>query len=347
MPILDGGAPDSLARCEGAGPRVLADGVVQDAPQHAEARGQAWVRQTLTRVFGYTKIIDSMSLTKTRDPRWLCLSIACVALLSVAWPFAARAGAKESKERAAKTACLAGDYAKGVALLAELYVSTNDINHLFNQGRCFEQNGRYEEAITRFREYQQKNADIGNPPDVDADRHIQKCQSILDKQKPASTLAPTAAATPVPSASTPTKSEAEVKPAPVEASPTAEPKMAIVESASPSSRGRSLRITGITTAAVGVVGVATGVILNLKANSLAKDLEAANGSATTLYSRSTESSRSTYRTFGWVAYGAGAACLAGGAVMYFVGLSQKNEAQLTFMPALVADRVGAVLEGAF
>jgi len=51
----------------------------------------------------------------------------------------AQAGGKESKERAAKTACQSGDAAKGVALLAELYVDTNDITFLFNQGRCFEQ----------------------------------------------------------------------------------------------------------------------------------------------------------------------------------------------------------------
>ena len=73
----------------------------------------------------------------------------------------AQAGSRESKERAAKTACLSGDAAKGVALLAELYVDTNDIIYLFNQGRCFEQNGRYADAIIRFREYQGKNRDAG------------------------------------------------------------------------------------------------------------------------------------------------------------------------------------------
>jgi hypothetical protein len=96
-----------------------------------------------------------------------------------------------------------------------------------------------------------------------------------------------------------------------------------------------------------VGGIATGVILNLKANSLAKNLEAASGSSTTLYSRSTESSRSTYQTLGWVAYGAGAACLAGGAVLYLLGHSQGQNAQVAFVPAVGAGHVGAALQGAF
>jgi hypothetical protein len=109
---------------------------------------------------------------------------------------AAYAGARESKERAAKTACLSGDVAKGVALLAELYVSTRDVIYLFNQGRCFEQNGQYKEAIVRFREYQRKNADAGNPLDAEAKKHIADCKTLLDEQKPDVTPSPLPAAAP-------------------------------------------------------------------------------------------------------------------------------------------------------
>jgi hypothetical protein len=47
----------------------------------------------------------------------------------------AHAGDKEDDERAAKTACLSGDHANGVAILAELYVKTNNPTFIFNQGR--------------------------------------------------------------------------------------------------------------------------------------------------------------------------------------------------------------------
>lgn len=59
----------------------------------------------------------------------------------------ARADSLADRERAARTACLAGDYRKGVALLVELFVETKDRTHIFNQARCFEQNGQDEQAI--------------------------------------------------------------------------------------------------------------------------------------------------------------------------------------------------------
>jgi tetratricopeptide (TPR) repeat protein len=271
-----------------------------------------------------------------------------LALATFAVPAAARAGSKENKERAAKTACLSGDYTKGVALLAELYVSSNnDVTYLFNQGRCFEQNGKYEEAIVRFREYQLKNADAGHAPDESAEKHIATCQAVLDKQKPAQTAA---AVFPVPAsaasvASAPSVEPTESKASAVEAKPDA--RVEIAEAVAPATPGRGLRIAGVTAAAVGVAGIATGVMLNLKANSLAKNLEAANGSSTTLYSRSTESSRSSYQTLGWLGYGAGAACLVGGAVLYLLGHSQGQNAQVAFVPAVGAGHVGAALQGAF
>jgi hypothetical protein len=71
------------------------------------------------------------------------MAILVLGLAGLILPAVAHARSREGNERLARTACLSGDYAKGVALLAELYVSTRDIIYLFNQGRCFEQNGKY------------------------------------------------------------------------------------------------------------------------------------------------------------------------------------------------------------
>jgi hypothetical protein len=253
---------------------------------------------------------------------------------------------KESKDKVAKTACLSGDYAKGVALLAELYVSTNDIAYLFNQGRCFEQNGRYEDAIVRFREFQRKNADAGNPPDAAAEKHIADCQALLDKAKPASpppTPAVVPEASPMPAVPLTT--------APVSAPTQPEANPVGVAASSGGDRGAGLRIAGIVTFAVGVAGVATGVALNLKANSLASDLDGSastNNSSTTLYTRSKESSRSTYETLSWVGYGVGGACLAAGAVLYYLGHRRAgDETSVALVPAAGPGQVGAVVQGAF
>jgi tetratricopeptide (TPR) repeat protein len=260
----------------------------------------------------------------------------------------ARAAGKDSKERAAKTACLSGDAAKGVALLAELYVDTNDITYLFNQGRCFEQNGRYADAIIRFREYLGKNKDAGKATDPVAERHLADCQALLDKQAPqpaAPTPTPSTAATIQPAAPA---AETVAAPARTETSATAAPTAAPhtdITQAMPAntSPGAGLRIAGIAAMAVGVAGIATGVILNLKANTLASELEKSN----TSYSRSKEATRSNYQTFGWVGYGAGAACVVGGALLFYLGHSQGQNAQVALLPTLQPGQLGAALQGDF
>ena len=62
---------------------------------------------------------------------WVCL----LAPLLVAGQ--ARAARVDARERAAKKACLTGDAAKGVEILADLFIDTDDATYIFNQGRCF------------------------------------------------------------------------------------------------------------------------------------------------------------------------------------------------------------------
>jgi hypothetical protein len=68
----------------------------------------------------------------------------------------AQASNTDTQDRAAKKACLVGDVEKGVDILADLYVSTNNPTYLYNQGRCYEQNGKNDLAILRFKEYLRK-----------------------------------------------------------------------------------------------------------------------------------------------------------------------------------------------
>jgi hypothetical protein len=272
----------------------------------------------------------------------------------------AQASGNETKERAAKTACLSGDAAKGVALLAELYVNTNDATYIFNQGRCFEQNGRYAEAIVRFREFLRKNTDADKATDAVAQKHIADCQALLGKEAPQ----PAQAAQPVQPVQAPADSQP-AQPAAVQVVPVV-PVVPPTSAASPTeivplapiyaaqtgiaqtaparaTPGSGLRIVGIATMAVGVAGIATGVILNIKANSLASELEA----STTSYRRNRESARASYETFGWVSYGAGAACVVGGTIFYYLGHRQGRNAQLAFVPTAGPGQVGAILQGAF
>jgi tetratricopeptide (TPR) repeat protein len=88
----------------------------------------------------------------------------------------------DTRTRAARTACLAGDYAKGVALLSELFVATEDPGFIYNQGRCFEQNHRYEDAIARFQEYLRVAKRLSKSEKFEAQKHISSCQNLLAQQ---------------------------------------------------------------------------------------------------------------------------------------------------------------------
>jgi hypothetical protein len=291
-----------------------------------------------------------------RIPRTSLGIFVLLASLHLAVP-SAKAASNESREREAKKACLAGDVAKGIAILAELYVKTDKMVLLFNQGRCFEQNGRYEEAIVRFREFQQKVKDSGAPPNPIAEEHIAKCKALLVEKRqgdqpvpspvPAAPASePVAPAPPAPPAAAPPPAvtpQQEVStpsaPAPEATTLVASPEPSQKSAAKP---GAGLRVAGITVMTMGLAGIATGIALNVKANDIADEIESERP-----YLRSREDTRSRYETWGWVGYGLGGACLLGGAVLYYFGYSQGHDSQVALLPSVQAGSYGAALQGAF
>jgi hypothetical protein len=239
---------------------------------------------------------------------------------------AGRGGTKEFKERAAKKACLAGDTPAGVAILIDLYLDTNDTTYLFNQGRCLEQNRRYEDAIGRFREYLVKAKNLTPEEKADTDKHINDCESYLHGSKP--TESPKSTET----------SKSVVAPPRVGQSP---PFQAVVSYPATGAAGSGLRTAGLLVAGVGGAGLIAGLILNLKVNSMSSDLEGNYGLAA-------DATRKNYKTAGWIAYGAGSACLAGGAVLYYLGWRRERSSSFVALrPTVGPDIAGAVLVGAF
>jgi hypothetical protein len=273
--------------------------------------------------------------------RFLRMVIIFVGLM-LAWS-PAWAGGQEARERAARKACLTGDFSKGVDLLAELFLDTKDITYIFNQGRCFEQNRRYEEAVGRFREYLVKGSSLGREEKADAEKHLSVCLSYLgktDANQPF--VAEEHKAGPV---SAPTTSSEGL----TSATPLLKPQPPAIGESSPqagqSSRGASLRTIGIVAATVGVAGVAMGILLNVKVNSMSSDLEKPYN-----YTRSADSTRQTYKTIGWVGYGVGAAGIVAGAALYFLGRSKAEELagnNVTLAPAIASGSVGATFAGTF
>jgi hypothetical protein len=102
-------------------------------------------------------------------------------------------------------------------------------------------------------------------------------------------------------------------------------------------------VGGIVTAGVGIAATALGLVLNLRANTLADE-------ASQHYSRSKASTQASYQTFAWVGYGVGAAAIIAGVTMYVIGLegaSSQSAPAVAVSPVLTPDAAGMVVGGVF
>ena len=105
--------------------------------------------------------------------------------------FAASSHEEKENATAARAACLTGDYATGAKLLSELFITTKDPTWIFNLARCAEQNSKYQEAISHFKEYQRVAKRLTDEEKADVQKHIADCQESLAAPTP---LQPTSSA---------------------------------------------------------------------------------------------------------------------------------------------------------
>jgi tetratricopeptide (TPR) repeat protein len=252
---------------------------------------------------------------------------------------ASQASAAGSREKLARKACLAGDYATGVEILAELFVETQNPNLVFNQGRCFEQNGRYKDAILRFREYLRIATRLTDGDVAQTEKHIADCEALLGRDGTAPRQGGPAATQEGAVAEAVDASNASVSAVQAEA-PASRQLSVVQRSANPPRAGRDgLKVAAIVVASFGGAALATGLGLHFKNNSMASSLEVPGS-----YSRTTNSRRETYATLAWVSYGVGTACVAAGDVMYLLGRAPTHEdrASLAWSPVLAPGEAGVV-----
>jgi len=236
-----------------------------------------------------------------------------MALALLAAP-AARAQQGDAREVEAKKACLGGHPDRGIELLADLYAETSDPTYIYNQGRCFEQNGRNADAVVRFREYLRKATNLA----ADERAQVQARIDVLDAAAhpagpaPVQPIQPTLAAP---------------APAPVLVSGPDAPEA--------TSRARHLRIGALAAAAVGVAAVAAGVIEGLRAHSLAQEVtsDANRG----VYSQSKFDSGTRAQTLEVIGFSVGGAALVAAGVLYGLSRSHDEAPPVTAM----IDRTGA------
>ena len=88
----------------------------------------------------------------------------------------------EAQETQAKLACDGGRVQDGVRLLTELLNQTKDGTYIFNLARCYQQNGQLDQALVHFRAYLRR-------PDVDpaAAAKAREYVAVLERHPPAAT----------------------------------------------------------------------------------------------------------------------------------------------------------------
>jgi len=243
----------------------------------------------------------------------------------------AQEAAQDPRVVEAKAACVAGDVQKGVRLLADLYMASGDPIWIFNQGRCYHQNAQPTLALSRFREFLRKSQG-GLEEDIrDAQKYIAEIESEQQRDKQIAGRA-AAATTTTPNASMPS-------PVP-QSQPGPEP-------------GRGLRYAGIGFAVLGGAALATGVVFSLLVKEASSDVESQTKNdlvpSSAISGKLSEGRR--YETLQWISYGVGAAAVAAGSVLYWLGRpSTSFETQVSstrVFPVFTANGAGAALHMAF
>jgi hypothetical protein len=196
----------------------------------------------------------------------------------------------------------------------------------------------------RFEEFL-RTGDVNSSPEdrVVAEKHLAECQEKVAKEHgTASTQPPPPPVPLIPPAPAPEPAAAPV-PAPAA--------LTVMDSTAPQppTHGRGLLIAGITTGVVGVAAIAGGVLMALKANTLADQMEDDVGG----YSEGRENDQKKYKTLSWVGYGVGAACVATGAVLIGFGISShahtgvEPPTVVALVPVFGPGQMGAVFRGEF
>jgi tetratricopeptide (TPR) repeat protein len=244
---------------------------------------------------------------------------------------------KQVREGEARAACLDGNYSEGVSILSKLFVETKNATYIFNQGRCFEQNRRYEDAISRFQEYLRVGRQsLDANEKAEAEQQIKDCREMLAQERgtaPPPSVPQPLVASPAPAVAP--ESAVPTQPQPMISKPA--PELAST------SDGAGLRIGGIVVASFGVAAAGVGLAFNLKANSTVNDMYNTPDGYTK------ESSRKNYETVAWVGYGVGVACVATGAILYAVGRKARSthSDDVALVPMVGPYHAGALLTGAF
>jgi tetratricopeptide (TPR) repeat protein len=260
------------------------------------------------------------------------LFVMALMLAAEAKPPATAASVVE-KVAEARKACASGRVERGIALLAEIVTETGDPNALFNQARCYQQNGRAEQAINRFREY------LRTAPNIPADEaerirgFIKELEGELEAKARREAAAKQAAAVVAPPTFHP--APAALAESVVESPPTEHP-------------GRALRVAGVVLAVAGVAAVGAGAYFGWRMTRTASDLEMSRTLTPMQFKKQWDDGKQS-ELLARIGYATGGAALVAAAACYLVGRSAggRPEPRVALVPVVGPTGGGGLLRVGF
>jgi hypothetical protein len=103
---------------------------------------------------------------------------------------ASAADSREAREREARKACFTGNVDRGVEILVDLYGETGHPNYIYNQARCFERNGKYDQALLSYEDYLRKAQNLGEDERAQVEKSITELRAKVSAAPVAGTAAP-------------------------------------------------------------------------------------------------------------------------------------------------------------
>src|SRR5215831_20268968 len=100
------------------------------------------------------------------------LPVAVAGLTIVVSSAAGAADSRDAREREARKLCFTGNVDRGVEILVDLYGETGHPNYIYNQARCFERNGKYDQALLSYEDYLRKAGDLGEADRAQVEKSI-------------------------------------------------------------------------------------------------------------------------------------------------------------------------------
>ena len=250
----------------------------------------------------------------------------------------AHAGSREQREAEAYQACAAGRVEAGIEILASLLVDYGHPNYIYNQARCYQQNGRAAPALSRFREY--RRAVPNGPPEERAriDRFVAELEAELRRAPAPPASAPAALVTAGPSA------------APSRVAPAMPALRDSARDAPVVPAPHRLRPWAVALAVLAVAGSATGIAAGLHVRSLSQEVETAPSGRFSVEELAAQQSQGQrFEAIEWIGYGLGSAAALGAAVIFVLdarAAGPRGSDRLTAQP-LPAGGATLLLRGRF